>query len=85
MERLVIKIGSKNTADAIKEFASHFADATIAIQSEIHDNNFYEKNYGMDKKDFEKKLNIGLAQCILGMTRPWNEVKAELIARIRNG
>jgi len=37
----------------------------------------------MDKDTFENKLNIGIAQSLLGMTRPWDELKAELTARIK--
>jgi len=82
MEQLIIEVGSENTSAAIKEFVGRFADAEISVQVEEHDNTFYQETYGMDKQTFETKLNIGLAQSVLGMTKPWNEVKAELMARI---
>ena len=84
MEQLIIEVGPENTSAAIKEFAGRFADTAISTQDEMRDSDFYEITYGMDKKAFETKLNIGIAQSLFGMTKPWDEVKAELIARISN-
>lgn len=81
MEQLLIEVNSENTSAAIKEFVSRFADASISVQ-EVHDDNFYAETYGIDKNTFENNLNIGLAQAVLGQTKPWDEVKAELMARI---
>jgi hypothetical protein len=81
MEQLLIEVISEDTSTAIKEFVSRFPDASVSAQ-EIHDDNFYRENYDMDKSAFEHNLNVGLAQAVLGQTKPWAEVKAGLTARI---
>ena len=78
MEQLLIEVNSENTSAAIKEFVSQFTDASISVQ-ETHDEKYYTETYGIDKNTFENNLNIGLAQAVLGKTKPWDEVKAELI------
>lgn len=62
---------------------SRFSDASISVQ-EVHDDNFYIENYGINKTTFEHNLNIGLAQSVLGITKPWDEVKAGLLAGMLN-
>jgi hypothetical protein len=81
MEQLLIQTDSVQTAKAIKEYASQFEDATIENQM-LNDDNYYQQTYGMDKAAFENKLNIGIAQSVLGMTKPWETVKEELLAKI---
>jgi len=83
MEQLLIEVDSPGTSEAIKEFVSRFDDATIAAQ-QAYDDNYYKETYGLDKAAFENRLNIGLAQSVLGMTKSWEEVKAELIAKAQN-
>jgi hypothetical protein len=83
MEQLLIEVSSSGTSAAIKEFVSHFDDATISVHEE-HSDNYYEEMYGMDKESFEKNLNVGLAQAVLGVTKNWDELKAGLLEQIRN-
>jgi hypothetical protein len=77
MEQILIEAGSENTAAAIKEFVSRFADASVSVQ-EVHDDSFCQETSGIDNNTFENNLNIGLAQSVLGITKPWNEVKEAL-------
>ncbi len=81
MEQLIIEVSSPGTSAAIKEFVSRFDDAAISVQEE-HDDDYYKDLYGVDKMTFENNLNIGLAQTVLGITKNWNDVKAELVAKI---
>ena len=83
MKQLLIEVNSEDTSAAIKEFVSRFSDASVSVQ-EVHDDSFYIENYGINKTTFEHNLNIGLAQSVLGITKPWDEVKAGLLARIPN-
>jgi len=83
MEQLVIEVNSATTSAAIKEFVSRFNDATLSVQQQ-HDDAYYQNMYGISKAAFENNLNTGLAQSILGNTKSWDEVKAELVAKIKN-
>lgn len=80
-QEIIIKVSSNDTSSAIKEFVSRFNDATIEEQTE-DDNEYYLNTYGMAKSEFENELNIGIAQSILGITKPWNEVKQQLFSKI---
>lgn len=81
MEQLLIHTHSANTKAAIKEFVNQFKDATIEEQVENSDA-YYLENYGLTKASFESQLNKGIAQSILGITKPWNTVKEELLAKM---
>lgn len=81
MEQLLIHTNSANTKAAIKEFVNQFKDATIEEQVENTDA-YYLENYGLTKANFESQLNKGIAQSILGITKPWNTVKEDLLAKI---
>lgn len=81
MEQLVIEVNSAGTSEAIRQFVSQFDDASIAVQEEYNED-YCQQTYGMDKAAFENQLNIGLAQSVLGMTKSWDEVKAELYKKI---
>jgi len=83
-QQLLIHANSEETSLAIKEFVSQFNDATIEEQP-LNNEAWYMNTYGISKADFENKLNTGIAQSILGMTRPWNEVQEELLAKISRG
>ncbi len=79
--KLFIQVDSKNNADAILAFASQFSDATIETQT-LNEDTHYLTTYGMNKAAFESSINIGIAQSILGMTKPWIEVKKEFLEKI---
>ncbi|MBC7587883.1 MAG: hypothetical protein H7178_05920 [Chitinophagaceae bacterium] len=81
MEQLLIQADSAQTANAIKLYASQFEDARIEDQM-LNDDNYYQQTYGMDKAAFETNLNKGIAQSILGITKSWNTVKEEMLAKI---
>jgi hypothetical protein len=83
MEQLLIHTNSANTKAAIKEFVNQFKDATIEEQEELNDA-YYLKNYGLTKANFESQLNKGIAESILGITKPWETIKQELLAKIAN-
>lgn len=80
MQQLLVQVYSENTATAIKQFVGQFADASIEnAQADIID---YKATYGIDQANFENQLNIGIAQSLLGITKPWQDVKAMLLAKI---
>lgn len=80
MTQLLVQADSENTATAIKQFVSQFADASIeATQPDDVD---YQAIYDIDQATFNTQLNIGIAQSVLGISKPWNEVKAALVAKI---
>jgi hypothetical protein len=80
MTQLIVQVDSENTATAIKQFVSQFADASIeATQPDDVD---YQELYGIDQTTFNTQLNIGIAQSVLGVSKPWHEVKAALLAKI---
>ena len=81
MEQILIQVNSDDTSSAIKKFVSQFKDASVEEQVQ-HDDSYYMKTYGINKLAFESRLNTGIAQSILGITKPWNEVKEELLAKI---
>ena len=81
MEKFLIKVDSKNNADAIVAFVSQFSDATIETQT-LNEDTHYLTTYGMNKAAFESRINTGIAQSILGITKPWDEVKKELLEKI---
>lgn len=83
-QQILIKVNSENTSDAIKKFVCQFDDAVVEEQAENEDD-YYINNYGFDKIEFENQLNVGIAQSILGITKPWNEVKQQLLAKIDKG
>jgi|GEM_PF-6094098 len=83
MEQLLIQTNTTQTANAIKQYVSQFKDATIEEQL-LNDDNYYQQTYGMDKIAFETKLNKGIAQSVLGMTKSWDTVKEELLAKVSN-
>ncbi len=80
MEKLLIKVDSKNNADAIVAFVSQFSHATIETQT-LNEDTYYLTTYGMNKAAFESCINTGIAQSILGITKPWDEVKKELLEK----
>jgi len=41
MEQLLIETASKDTSDAIREFAARFADASVCVQ-EVYDESYYQ-------------------------------------------
>jgi len=69
MEQLLIEVNSEDTSAAIKEFLSRFSDASVSVRK-VYDDSFYTENYGINKTTSEQSLNIGLAQSILGITKP---------------
>ena len=81
MQQLLIQANSKNTADAIKTFVKKFDDATIESESNDEES-YYQQTYGISKKTFESRINTGIAKSILGMTKPWSEVKEGLLKKI---
>lgn len=81
MEQIVIKVSSDGTSSAIKKFVSQFSDASIEDPMP-NDENYFIENYDLNKQEFENQLNIGIAQSVLGITKPWSAVKEELIAKI---
>ena len=81
MEEIIIKVSSDTTSSAIKDFVRQFPDAIIENAVRPDDNYFIE-TYGLNKKEFENNLNLGIAQTILGITKPWHEVKEELLAKV---
>jgi hypothetical protein len=80
MTQLLVQVDSENTATAIKQFVSQFADASI--QTTKSDDVDYQELYGIDQATFNTQLNIGIAQSVLGISKPWHEVKASLLAKI---
>ena len=81
MEQIVIQVNSDETSMAIKNFVTQFSDASIEdLMSD--DENYFIDTYGLNKQEFENKLNQGIAQSVLGLTKPWNAVKEELLAKI---
>lgn len=82
MEQIVIKVKSTDTSLAIKNFVRQFSDASIENVPQNEDNYFME-TYGINKQEFEDQLNTGIAQSILGITKPWSEVKEELLGKIK--
>jgi hypothetical protein len=46
------------------------------------DDSYFTETYGINKEEFENMLNTGIAQSVLGITKPWSEVKEELLAKI---
>jgi hypothetical protein len=83
MEQLIIQVDSQDTSAAIKQFVSRFEDATIEGLV-MNDDDYYQQNYGMKKAAFENELNIGVAQNILGINKPWEEVKTQLLQKIKD-
>jgi hypothetical protein len=83
MEQLVIKVNSDHTSSAIKKFVEQFEDVSIEEQI-VHDDDYYLTTYGINKSNFENKLNIGIAQAVLGITRSWEEVKESLLSKIQS-
>lgn len=81
MEKILISVGSDDTSSAIKKFVSQFKDATIQAK-ESDNNEYYLNTYGINKTEFENQLNIGIAQSILGIKKPWNEIKRQLLSKI---
>ena len=81
MEQILIQVNSDDTSSAIKKFVSQFKDASVEEQVQ-YDDSYYMETYGISKLVFESRLNTGIAQSILGITKPWNEVKEELLAKI---
>jgi hypothetical protein len=81
MEQIVIKVESDNTSSAIKNFVSQFSDASIENMAQ-NDDNYFMETYGINKQEFENRVNTGIAQSVLGITQPWNEVKEELRGKI---
>ena len=79
MTQLLVQVDSENTATAIKHFVSQFEDASIKA-TQVADID-YQATYGIDEAAFNAQLNIGIAQSILGISKPWNEVKAALLAK----
>ena len=79
-QKILIKVNSNDTSSAIKEFVRRFEDATIEEQNE--DDERYLSDYGITKSEFDGQLNIGIAQSILGITKPWREVKQQLLSKI---
>ena len=82
MEQLLITVNSKDTSAAIKNFISQFTDASCEEQIPDTDE-YYLSTYGINKSSFEEKLNKGIAESILGITRSWADVKGELVAKIK--
>jgi hypothetical protein len=80
MTQLLVQVDSENTATAIKQFVSQFADASI--ETTQPDDVDYQEIYGIDQTTFNTQLNIGIAQSVLGIAKPWNDVKAALLAKI---
>lgn len=81
MEQIVIKVKSDSTSSAIKDFVSQFSDASIEDVIP-KDENYFIENYGINKQEFENRLNTGIAQSVLGITKPWSAVKEELLKKI---
>lgn len=81
MEQIVIKVNSDSTSSAIKNFVSQFSDASIEDVIP-NDENYFIETYGLNRKEFENGLNTGIAQAVLGITKPWSAVKEELLATI---
>lgn len=81
MEQIVIKVKSDSTSSAIKNFVTQFSDASV--EDVIPDNkNYFMENYGINKQEFETRLNEGIAQSVSGITRPWSTIKEELLEKI---
>ena len=53
------------------------------MQQSLNKDGDYVEIYGMTKATFENKLNIGIAQSILGMTKPWEQIREALFMKIR--
>ena len=83
MEQIVIQVNSDDTSAAIKKFVNQFSDASIEDLM-FEDENYFIATYGLNKQEFENKLNQGIAQSVLGISKPWNAVKEELLAKINN-
>ncbi len=81
MEQIVIKVNSDNTSSAIKNFVSQFSDASIEDVLP-NDENYFMETYSLNKQEFENRLNTSIAQTVLGIAKPWNAVKEELLAKI---
>lgn len=81
MEQIVIKVSSDRTSSAIKNFVSQFSDASIE-DVVPNDEHYFMETYGTNKQEFENRLNTGIAQSVLGITKPWGTVKDELLAKI---
>lgn len=81
MEQIVIKVSSDSTSSAIKDFVSQFSDASIEDVMP-NDENYFMETYGLNKQEFENRVNTGIAQTVLGITKPWSAVKEELRAKI---
>lgn len=47
-----------------------------------NDENYFMETYGLNRQEFENRLNTGIAQTLLGITKPRSEVKEELLAKI---
>ena len=82
MEQLLIKTPSQKAALAIKKFASKFDNTIIDDTLPQVDGNYFINTYGMDNVNFETRLNKGIAESILGLTKPWEQVKVELVKKI---
>jgi hypothetical protein len=83
MEQILITVDSKDTSAAIKNYVSQFEDASVEEQFPATDE-YYLHNYGTTKAVFEERLNKGLAQSILGLTKSWDEVKKGLFEKINS-
>ncbi len=82
MEHIVIKVKSDDTSSAIKDFVSQFSDASIENMPQ-NEENYLIETYGINKQKFENRLNTGIAQSVLGITKPWSEVKEEFLGKIK--
>ena len=80
-EKVIATNEPKKSIESNIDYSQFFKDATIDEQTENNDA-YYLENYGLSKANFESQLNKGIAQSILGITKPWNTVKEELFAKI---
>ena len=77
----MIKVNSDSTSSAIKNFVSQFSDASTEYVMP-NDDNYFIETCGLNKQEFENRLNTDMAQAELSITKPWSAVKEELLAKI---
>jgi hypothetical protein len=73
MQQLVLDIASDKDADLIKELLKRFKGIEV--------NSF---SPALSSKQINKRIEEGLKQADEGNVKPWNEVKARLIKRIKS-
>jgi len=59
MTQLLVRVDSENTATAIKQFISQFADASIETKQPADID--HQALYGIDQATFDAQLNIGIS------------------------